>query len=88
MWAGAGIGFAASLPIYLVYTGTDAPAKRGLLFSGTATTLGLAAGALFTSGSTEGSASGSGSPSFARVTAVGPLAGPGALGLALAGELF
>jgi hypothetical protein len=87
MWAGAGIGFAASLPVYLFYAGKDgAPAKRGLLFSGTATTLGIAAGALFTAGSREQSAESAG-PSLARLTAVGPLALPGTVGLSVAGEL-
>jgi hypothetical protein len=47
MWAGSGIGAAASLPVFLFYTGTHAPsAKRGFIFMGTAATVGLAAGAL------------------------------------------
>ena len=47
MWAGAGIGAAVSLPVYLAYAGKDSPpAKRGLVFSGTTTTLGIVAGAL------------------------------------------
>jgi hypothetical protein len=51
MWAGAGIGVAASLPVFLFYAGDDGPpAKRGFLFMGTATTLGIAAGAIFASG--------------------------------------
>lgn len=88
MWAGAGIGFTASLPVYLFYAGKDGPpAKRGLLFSGTATTLGIAAGALFTAGSREDSAESSGRPKLARVTTIGPLAMPGTLGVSVAGEL-
>jgi hypothetical protein len=48
MWAGAGIGAAASLPIFLFYMGEDTPpAKRGFIFMGATTTIGLAAGALF-----------------------------------------
>lgn len=86
MWAGAGIGFVASLPVYLLYAGSDSPAKRGLLFSGTATTLGVAAGALFTARTTE-SASAS-RPAFARLTGVAPIAAPGAVGLSAFGELF
>jgi hypothetical protein len=87
MWAGAGIGFVASLPVYLLYLGADsAPAKRGLIFSATATTLGLAAGALFTLGSTEESAR-SHAPAWARITSLGPLGVPGVTGLSLAGEL-
>jgi hypothetical protein len=49
MWAGAGIGAAASLPVFLFYIGEDQPPfRRGLIFTGTATTLGIAAAALFT----------------------------------------
>lgn len=48
MWAGAGIGAAASLPVFLFYIGdSQPPAKRGFLFMGTATTLGLALGGFF-----------------------------------------
>lgn len=86
MWAGAGIGFVASLPVYLLYAGSDSPAKRGLLFSGTATTLGLAAGALFTARSTESAEASR--PAFARLTGIAPLAAPGAVGLSAFGELF
>lgn len=86
MWAGAGIGFAASLPVYLLYAGSDSPAKRGLLFSATATTLGLGAGALFTARTTETAESRR--PAFARLTGVAPLAQPGAVGLSAFGELF
>jgi len=47
MWAGAGIGAAISLPVYLAYAGNGGPpAKRGLVFSGVSTTLGIVAGAL------------------------------------------
>src|ERR1041384_1007323 len=52
MWLGGGNGFAASLPVYLLYAKDGGPpAKRGLIFSGVATTLGIGAGALFTFGS-------------------------------------
>jgi hypothetical protein len=51
MWSGAGIGAAASLPIFLLYAGDGGPpARRGFVFMGTATTLGIVAGALFASG--------------------------------------
>jgi hypothetical protein len=51
MWAGAGIGAAVSLPVFLFYAGDGGPpARRGLVFTGTATTLGLVAGALFAAG--------------------------------------
>lgn len=47
MWVGAGAGAAVSLPVYFAYAGKDSPpAKRGLVFSATTTTLGIVAGAL------------------------------------------
>jgi len=52
MWAGAGIGSALSLPIFLFYMDDGGPpARRGFIFMGTATTLGIIAGGLFSSGS-------------------------------------
>ncbi|PIE06033.1 MAG: hypothetical protein CSA75_01660, partial [Sorangium cellulosum] len=44
MWIGGGIGAAAGLPIYLAYAGSEKPAKRGLVFQGITTGLGIAAG--------------------------------------------
>jgi hypothetical protein len=47
MWAGAGIGAAVSLPVYLAYAGKNSPpAKHGMVFSGVTTLLGIGAGAL------------------------------------------
>jgi hypothetical protein len=67
MWLGAGIGFAASLPVYLLYAGDGGPpAKRGLIFSGVVTTLGIGAGALFTLNSQD-SVSADTQPQFARI---------------------
>lgn len=52
MWAGAGIGAAVSLPIFLFYMGEGGPpARRGFIFMGTATTLGIVAGGVFSSSS-------------------------------------
>jgi hypothetical protein len=48
MWIGFGAGVAVSLPVYLFYAGGDHDARRGLIFQGTAATLGLVAGAVFT----------------------------------------
>lgn len=88
MWGGAGIGFAASLPIYLFYASEGGPpTKRGLVFSGAATTLGVVAAGLFTSGDGGQAASELG-PRFARVTSVSPLFVPGAIGLAAQGVLY
>ncbi len=87
MWLGAGIGLAASLPIYLLYARDGGPpAKRGLIFSGVATTLGIGAGALFTFGS-EDSASSDVAPRFARINGFAPFAVEKGAGLAVSGEL-
>jgi len=87
MWAGGAAGFAISLPVFLVYAGEGGPpAKRALLFSGTATTLGIAAGALFTLRSSD--VGSTGETKFAQVTSVAPLPIPGGMGLSVSGELF
>ncbi|MEB2323351.1 MAG: hypothetical protein OZ921_12625, partial [Sorangiineae bacterium] len=96
MWGGAGIGAAVSLPVFLFYAGEDAPpAKRGLIFMGTTTALGLAAGAVFAPGSAADGALGrrdeDGAPSARRlavVTSVMPMALPGGAGLSVGGVLF
>lgn len=92
MWAGAGIGAAASLPVFLLYAGEGGPPeKRGLLFTGTAITLGIGVAALL--------APGDDTVGFARrvepfpsrwvsITQVGPMAVEGGLGLSIGGELF
>jgi hypothetical protein len=48
MWMGAGAGFAATLPVYLFYIGSDHDARHGLIVQGVGTTLGIVAGAAFT----------------------------------------
>ncbi len=96
MWAGAGIGAAVSLPVYLFYAGKGGPpAKRGLLFTATATTLGLGAAAVFTSGAVgDYQVAGaedqdtSGAPAFARLTTITPMALPGGAGVQLGGLLY
>lgn len=88
MWIGAGIGAAASLPVYLFYAKDDGPpAKRGLLFSGTATTLGILAGAVFAGPDDSASANTDDRRGFARIEAVGPLGIPGSVGVSVAGSL-
>jgi hypothetical protein len=47
MWIGGGIGWVAGLPVYLAYAGSDQPTKRGMIFQGITTTLGIGAGAIF-----------------------------------------
>ena len=87
MWLGAGIGFGVSLPVYLLYARDGGPpAKRGLIFSGVTTTLGIGAGALFTFDSND-SARDEAPPRFARIYGFSPFAVEKGAGLAIAGEL-
>lgn len=98
MWAGGGIGAAVSLPVYLFYAGSSSPAKRGLLFTGTAVTLGIIAGGVFSAGSGSSSGVGSAQPDRERgapgphrlavLTSVAPFTVPGGGGLELGGVLF
>lgn len=88
MWLGGGIGAVVSLPVYLFYIGEGGPpAKRGLLFSATATTLGIVAGGVF--GPELG---GLGlfdlGPGWASVEYLAPLPLRRGLGLQLGGSLF
>jgi hypothetical protein len=95
MWAGAGIGAAASLPIFLLYAGDGGPpARRGFIFTATATTLGIAAGAIL--GSPGGLLGTGPAPNrFAvndaldvTIDYVVPFAVQGGAGLKLGGRLF
>lgn len=47
-WAGAGIGFAATSPVYLFYAGSEKPAKRGMILQGVGTLVGAGVGAALT----------------------------------------
>jgi hypothetical protein len=88
MWLGGGIGALVSLPVYLFYVGEGGPpAKRGLLFSATATTLGIVAGGVFgpVFGGLGLSQSGS---DWARVEFVTPMPVRGGAGLQVGGTLF
>ena len=94
MWAGAGIGAAASLPVYLFYLGDDAPpARRGLIFTGTATLLGIGVGALL---GNEASYSATGRASepgvqlgdWLSVHSLAPMPVEGGVALAVSGTLF
>lgn len=88
MWLGGGIGALASLPVYLFYVVDDgAPAKRGLLFTATATTLGIVAGGAF--GPQVGALGlGTVTSEFARVDYVTPFWVRRGLGLQVGGTLF
>lgn len=88
MWIGGGAGAAVSLPVYLFYIGEGTPpAKRGLLFTATATTVGIVVGGVFgphiatigSSGADQG---------WASVDFVAPLPLRGGLGLQVGGSLF
>jgi len=96
MWTGAGIGAAASVPVFLFYAGESTPpAKRGLVFSGTAMLLGIGAGAVFSSGGSDDDDSsflnpgGSGPRSrIATITSIAPFSVPGGGGLSVGGILY
>jgi hypothetical protein len=94
MWEGAGIGAVASLPVFLFYAGKSTPpAKRGLLFTGTAMLLGIVAGAVFSS--SEGDAppprtarsARDSKPALASLTSIVPFPTKGGAGLSLSGIL-
>jgi hypothetical protein len=88
MWLGGGIGALASLPVYLFYIADDgAPAKRGLLFSATTTTVGIVLGGVF-GPQLGGAASGAASSAVAQVDYVAPFVVRGGLGLRVGGTLF
>jgi hypothetical protein len=87
MWAGAAVGAAISLPVYLAYAGKNGPpAKRGLVFSGTSTTLGILAGALIAGTAPDSADSGSGSH-FAHIDYVLPMPTANGALLTLGGRL-
>jgi hypothetical protein len=93
MWIGFGGGVAVSLPVYLFYMGGDHDPRRGLIFQGTAATLGLLAGAVFTMDSRDVAASSSksglaGRPPLLQVTGGGLMPVPGGMGLTVSGLLF
>jgi hypothetical protein len=90
MWIGFGAGLGVSLPIYLFYAGGDHDPRRGLIFQGTAATLGLIAGSVFTIDSSEIGESEPSKPSTAavQVTGGGLMPVPGGMGFTLSGVLF
>ncbi|HEY3237696.1 MAG TPA: hypothetical protein VGJ84_23450 [Polyangiaceae bacterium] len=90
MWAGGGIGAAASLPIFLFYAGKDTPpAKRGFIFMATATTVGILAGGIFGSGSADYSISATDrGPGRFKLSYVVPKLDSRTFGVELGGELF
>jgi hypothetical protein len=88
MWLGGGIGALVSLPVYLFYVGDDgAPAKRGLLFTATASSLGILAGGVF-GPRVGGVGLGWAVSELAQVDYVAPFVTRGGLGLRVGGTLF
>jgi hypothetical protein len=94
MWIGFGAGAAVSLPVFLLYAGGDHDARRGLIFMGTASMLGLGAGGILTM-DTHDSAQSTGSSLFGenehaplRVTSAGFMPVPGGMGIQVSGLLF
>ncbi len=86
MWIGAGVGAVLSLPAYLLYIPRDAPPyRRGLLFSATATTLGVIVGGIF--GPEVGGDLGRGWPDWVSVAGISPVVPGGGLGLSVTGSL-
>jgi hypothetical protein len=91
MWGGAAIGGAASLPVFLLYLGDGSPpAKRGLVFTGTAIGLGAIAGGLLTSGEVETQASGVtvDDEPLVQITSVAPLAVEAGAGVSVGGSWY
>jgi hypothetical protein len=92
MWAGAGIGLAASLPVYLLYVGDDRPpARRGCIFSATAMLLGIGLGGVL--GQEGGVLAAGPTPALARgdwfsVESIAPMPLAGGLGVSVGGSLF
>ena len=95
MWSGAGIGAAVSLPVFLFYVGDGGPpARRGFIFMGTTTTLGIVAGGVFAAASAKIGKTHSNysiashrSRAFGHIEGVLPLMTSDQLGLSLWGSL-
>lgn len=93
MWAGFGVGTGASSIVYLFYAGSDHSPRRGLIFQGTAATVGLAAGAALTWNDSSDIAEAeapfqTAKPLGVQITGGGPMPVPGGMGLQVSGLLF
>jgi hypothetical protein len=87
MWLGGGLGALISLPVYLLYLGDGPPAKRGLLFSATATTLGIIVGGVF-GPELGGLGLGGASSGWASIEYLTPMPLESGFGFSLGGSLF
>jgi hypothetical protein len=94
MWIGFGAGAAVSLPVYIFYAGGDHDARRGLIFQGTAATLGLVAGAVFTMDTRDVASTvpqagvAARRPPALQVTGGGFMPVPGGMGFTVSGLVF
>jgi hypothetical protein len=94
MWIGFGAGAAVSLPVFLLYAGGDHDARRGLIFMGTASILGVGAGGILTMDSKDSAQStgpglfGESEPPKVQVTSAGFMPVPGGMGIQVSGLLF
>lgn len=93
MWGGFGVGTAGSSIVYLFYAGSDHSPRRGLIFQGTAATLGLVAGAALTFYDRDDIAADdapwqNAKPNGVYIIGGGPMPVPGGMGLQLSGVLF
>ncbi len=88
MWAGAGIGAVASLPVYLFYIPDSAPpAKRGMIFTGTAMGVGAIVGGILGSGrlGARFASDREAAPAAFSLLSVHPMEVPGGFGLGASG---
>ncbi len=93
MWAGLGIGAAAASPVYIFYAATDKyDPRRGMIFQGVASTIGMGLGLIL--GEWRSSKSGyaqqeeNKKPSFAKIWGGGIAPTKGGMGVQLIGELW
>jgi hypothetical protein len=89
MWAGFGIGAAATTPIYLVYLALpDADPRTGLVAQGIGALIGIGAGALLGPRDRGDNEFSSSHPPFAELLGVSPMPLNGGLGVQATGLLF
>lgn len=91
-WAGAGIGFAATSPVYLFYAGSEKPAKRGMILQGSRTLVGVGVGAALTINDTTDIAMNEpmigGRNVGATITNIGLMPVQGGMGAQMVGMIF
>ena len=89
IWAGAGIGAAATTPVYLFYIGSDKSAHHGLIVQGIGTLVGAGIGAaLFLNDTTDVTFANNSNRPNVMLTGVGLMPVPGGTGAQLTGLIF